>query len=178
MLSKVTEVCKMDIKSINELLLKTTKGKFKLYEEEELKTIVENIKKFAEPLLSISILDKEDVYNVRQKLREILLSYLPNIEDKKMYSILLVFTEFATNMVKHAGGGSFSIYNLKEGIYMFFEDKGKGISIEKVPYITLANYSTIEGSLGFGFSICIQLCDLIQMKTNSYGTSILAFIKL
>ncbi|MFN3478065.1 MAG: ATP-binding protein, partial [bacterium] len=106
-----------------------------------------------------------------------LISNILDIDSKKIYNILLVFTEFSTNMLKHARGGIFLVYIISDGIYMVFNDAGEGIDIEKIPYIALSNYSTAEDSLGFGFSICIHLCNSIGIATDKKGTSILVFFE-
>ncbi|MFN3996064.1 MAG: ATP-binding protein, partial [bacterium] len=127
--------------------------------------------------LSFRIITDEDIYSVRHKLQEFLVNNISDIDPKKIYNILLVFTEFSTNMLKHAKGGIFLVHILSNGIYMIFNDRGEGIDIEKIPYIALSNYSTAEDSLGFGFSICIHLCNSIGIATDKEGTSILAFFE-
>lgn len=177
MLNKLTVVCKMDIKMVNELLLRATKGKLCLNTKEEIQKIIQDLEKKSLQYFSYNIFNDEDIYFVRHKFEKFLIENFPGINPKKIYDILLVFTEFSTNMLKHAKGGIFIAYILSNGIYMVFNDSGEGIDIEKIPYIALSNYSTAEGSLGFGFSICIHLCNSIGIATDEKGTSIIAFFE-
>jgi len=165
----------MDISTINKILHKITQGKFKIHEKDSFDSYIDKIKNNSKLIFYFFIKTDEDVFNSRNKLRNVLEEL--KIDTLKTYNILLVFTELATNIVKHAVEGYASVYLNDDGLYMIFIDKGKGINLEKIPFITLSNYSTIEGSLGFGFNICIELCNSIDMYTSSNGTSIIAFMK-
>lgn len=167
----------MDIKIVNELLLRATEGKLLLNTKEEIQKVIQDLRKKSLQCFSHNILNDEDIYFVRHKFEDFLRDNVPALNPKKLYDILLVFTEFSTNMLKHAKNGVFISYILSNGIYMIFIDKGEGIDIEKIPYIALSNYSTAEGSLGFGFSICIHLCNSIVIATDKKGTSIVAFFE-
>jgi len=165
----------MNIEKVNKILSKITKGKFKIHDKVSFDKYFDKIRNSSKLIFSFSIKTDEDVYNFRHKLREILVNF--NFDEKKNYDILLVFTELATNIVKHAIEGVVYIYSSDGGLYMVFIDKGKGIDIKNIPFITLSNYSTFEGSLGFGFNICIELSNYIDMYTSNEGTSIIVFIK-
>ncbi|MCS7243185.1 MAG: ATP-binding protein [Candidatus Calescibacterium sp.] len=177
MLNKII-ACSMDIKTVNDLLLKATKGKFKLYDREKFEQRVSDIKSLSNSFFSFFVGMEEDIYNVRHEVEKIIKNRFPNIDQKKLYNILLVFTELSTNMIKHACNGYFEIYLDHNDIYMLFKDSGAGISIDRIPYITLSNYSRLEDSLGFGFNICIELSDSIEMETSQDGTNIIVLMRI
>ncbi|MEN3015085.1 MAG: ATP-binding protein [bacterium] len=168
----------MDIKVINELLTKATQGKLKIYDKNDFNNELSKVKENCRLQKIFEILYNVDVYQSRQELEKIIKQNFPDLQNPGLFNILLVFSEFATNMVKHGGGGKAEIFILPNQIFMHFSDKGKGIDIDKIPYIALSNYSTIQDSLGFGFTICIQLSDSIIMNTGPQGTNILVNIKL
>lgn len=170
-------VSNMDIKSVRELLIKATGGKFRLSDKESFEKNVEKVKLSASDFYVFEINEDKDIFNIRHKLQELIKKSF-QIEEKKLYNILLVFTELATNIIKHAIKGVVEVYISKEGIYILFRDQGEGIDIEKIPYIALSNYSSMEDSLGFGFTICINMCDFIDMETSKEGTNILVYIRI
>lgn len=175
MLNKII-VFNMDIKSVRELLIKATNGKFKISDRESFEKNLDNIKIHSSSSYIFEINEDKDIFNIRHNLQELIKNNF-QIEEKKIYNILLVFTELATNIIKHAIKGVVEVYISNQGIYMVFRDQGNGIDIEKIPYIALSNYSSLEDSLGFGFTICINICDLIDMETSKEGTNILVYIR-
>ncbi|MCS7165345.1 MAG: ATP-binding protein [Candidatus Calescibacterium sp.] len=169
---------KMDIKYVKELLFNLTKGKFMLFTKEEFKSKISYLRQKANLSFYFDIRKDEDIYNTRHEVEKIIKDNFQNIDELKVYHILLVFTELSTNIIKHAINGSFEIYIFNEGVYMAFRDSGPGISIDKIPYITLPNYSRLEDSLGFGFNICIELSHSIEMETSSEGTNIIVYMEI
>lgn len=178
MLSKITIYNVMDIKTVKEMLLKITNGKFRLYNRDEFNENIVMIKNETIDSISFNIEKDIDVYQARGKVENFVKQKLNNIDDQKLYNILLIFTELATNMIKHANSGTAEVLIKDRDLYMIFIDKGNGISLDRIPYIALSSYSSVEDSLGFGFTICIALSDSIVMQTSSEGTNIIVNIKL
>ena len=171
----------LNIKIIKEIIYKLTEGKIELVKDEEYSEIKEDI--FFKNVTLITIkeqISKDiDIPTVRSNLEKILSNIELIKENKqKIYSILLIFSELATNMIKHANGGIFSMYVMSNSVIMEFNDEGPGINLEKIPYVTLTYYSSKEDSLGYGFSICSALADKIYINTSEKGTNILTTLHI
>ncbi len=170
-----------NMKLIKEIIYKLTEGKIEIVRYDEYIEIKHNLT-HKNPLLVIikeSIYQDFDVPYIRANLEKIIsnIEHLKN-NPQKIYNILLVFSELATNMIKHATGGIFSINIFPNIIVMEFNDNGKGINLDKIPYVTLTTYSSKEDSLGYGFSICSTLANKIYINTSEKGTNILVIFNL
>ncbi len=170
-----------NIKLIKETIYKLTEGKIELVRYDEYIEIKHNLINQNPSLVIIkeNISKNLDVPTVRANLEKI----ISNIEHfknnyKKIYNILLVFSELATNMIKHANGGTFSLNVFPNTIIMEFNDNGKGINLDKIPYVTLTTYSSKEDSLGYGFSICSALANKIYINTSEKGTNVLVIFNV
>ena len=170
-----------NIKLIKEIIYKLTEGKIELVRYDEYIEIKHNLINKNPSLVVIkeNISKYFDVPYVRANLEKIIsnIEHLKN-NPQKIYNILLVFTELATNMIKHANGGIFSINVFPNIIVMEFNDDGKGINLDKIPYVTLTTYSSKEDSLGYGFSICSALANKIYINTSEKGTNILVIFNI
>lgn len=170
-----------NIKLIKEIIYKLTEGKIELVRYDEYIEIKHNLINKNPSLVVIkeNISKDFDVPYVRANLEKIIsnIEHLKN-NPQKIYNILLVFTELATNMIKHANGGIFSINVFPNIIIMEFNDDGKGINLDKIPYVTLTTYSSKEDSLGYGFSICSALANKIYINTSEKGTNILVIFNI
>lgn len=170
-----------NIKLIKELIYKLTEGKIELVRYNEYIKIKNTIINQNQLLVFIkeNISKDFDIPYIRSNLEKVL-SNIEHLKNnlQKTYNLLLIFTELATNMIKHANGGIFTINIFNKIILMEFNDDGKGINLEKIPYVTLTNYSSKEDSLGYGFSICSALANKIYINTSEKGTNILVIFNL
>ncbi|MGB9638583.1 MAG: ATP-binding protein [bacterium] len=171
----------VNMKLIKELIYKLTEGKIELVKYDEYIEIKHTIINQNQLLIFIkeNIVKDFDIPYIRSNLEKVLnnIELLKN-NTQKIYNILLIFTELATNMIKHANGGIFIINIFNKIILMEFNDDGKGINLEKIPYVTLTNYSSKEDSLGYGFSICSALANKIYINTSEKGTNILVIFNI
>jgi len=170
-----------NLKLIKEIIYKLTEGKIELVRYDEYIQIKHNLISQSSSLVVIkeNILKDFDVSYSRSNLEKILI----NIEKlknnpKKIYHLLLVFSELATNMIKHANGGTFTLNIYPNLILMEFNDEGSGINLDKIPYVTLTTYSSKEDSLGYGFNICSTLANKIYINTSEKGTNILVIFNI
>ncbi|WP_049982126.1 ATP-binding protein [Halorubrum sp. BV1] len=87
-------------------------------------------------------------------------------EDDISSELGLVATELATNLDKHAGGGTLSIKTIaadsQTGIRLESEDSGPGIQDIEAAFTT---GSSTAGSLGLGLSIVNQTMDELEVTT-------------
>jgi len=165
-----------NLKLIKEIIYKLTEGKIELVRYDEYIQIKHNLINQNSLLMVIqeNISKDFDIPYIRSNLEKII-SKIEKLKDnpKKVYNLLLVFSELATNMIKHAKGGTFTLNIYSNLILMEFNDEGSGINLDKIPYVTLTTYSTKEDSLGYGFNICSTLANKIYINTSEKGTNIL-----
>jgi anti-sigma regulatory factor (Ser/Thr protein kinase) len=102
--------------------------------------------------------------------RATLARILGDVED--LQGLLVAFSEGATNMLKHAGGGIYQVGKTHEKIQLILSDKGPGIDFRQLPKATLlAGFSTTQ-TLGFGFTLMMELTDRIFLSVTPDGTTL------
>lgn len=87
--------------------------------------------------------------------------------------LVLAFSEGATNMLKHAGGGSYRIRNEDGCIRMLLADHGRGIDFRHLPKATLVPGYSSEQTLGMGFTLMMALVDRMLLATDADGTTLI-----
>ena len=92
----------------------------------------------------------------------------PRLDD-----LLLAFSEGATNMLKHAGGGSYRIAEDSHTIQLVLSDKGPGIDFRDLPKATLVPGFSTKQTLGMGFSLMMEIMDRLLLSTDAGGTTLL-----
>lgn len=102
----------------------------------------------------------------RRRLREAL-GDLPRLQD-----IVLAFSEAATNMLKHADGGTYRIDVDRHRVRMVLSDKGPGIDFRDLPKATLLPGFSTKQTLGMGFSVMMDLMDRLLLCTDATGTTL------
>jgi len=86
--------------------------------------------------------------------------------------------EALTNAIKHAGGGTASLYQRTEGILFMVSDQGPGIATLMLPDVALRRgYSTV-GTLGMGYKVMVSLADRVYLATSSQGTTVAVEMRL
>ena len=112
---------------------------------------------------------------IARKQTERFLTTHYRMTDERLEAILLVLTEAATNVVKHAKGGMLSIkegvIEGKKALVMELDDEGPGI--ENLSDAQREGFST-SGTLGLGFRIMKQNTDLLKIENTSKGLRITA----
>ncbi|MBE0476139.1 MAG: ATP-binding protein [Coriobacteriia bacterium] len=108
-----------------------------------------------------------DVSEARPRLAEELLR-LGLAVDADLF--LHPFAEAATNAVKHAGRGEWSVRVKDRAVQVVVADHGGGIDFRTLPAATLVpGYSTVP-TLGMGFTIMLQYADRVLLTTESGRT--------
>ena len=84
--------------------------------------------------------------------------------------LMLAVGEAASNAIKHAVGGSATIYRATGRIIIRISDHGPGIRPEDLPATVLqAGFST-KVSLGMGYTLMLKLVDTVWLATAPTGT--------
>lgn len=109
----------------------------------------------------------EDVGACRRLVEDILSGY--SLKPKEIRQNLLAVSEAATNVVKHAGAGKFTVLHGSGLLKLVFSDRGPGMPFNKIPHLVFfAGFST-KLSLGFGFSLMYQCTDKLLLHTSEPG---------
>jgi anti-sigma regulatory factor (Ser/Thr protein kinase) len=81
-------------------------------------------------------------------------------------ALLSPVCEALNNALKHAGGGSYQVFERKGRLQVAVADEGPGIDFRTLPKATLVpGFSTIA-SLGMGFAIMLQLSERVLLSTG------------
>lgn len=96
------------------------------------------------------------------------------LPDGRTQDIITAVNEAAMNAISHAGGGSARIFADKTRcvVQVWIEDRGGGIDMAHLPRATLERGYSSAGTLGHGFWLMLQTCDVIYLLTGSGGTTI------
>jgi PAS domain S-box-containing protein len=92
--------------------------------------------------------------------------------------MLLVFSEAATNMLKHAGGGTYRVARDSECVQVILSDHGPGIDLRQLPSATLVTGFSTTQTLGMGFTLMLELADRLLLCSDAQGTVLLLEKKL
>lgn len=155
-----------------DVMTAVTQGKLILSNEQE----ITKIKNRNKSLVRLTIKEKTDVALARHEVRRLLEDLGVPANEKNR--LLLCASEVITNMVKHADGGDFEIYLDGETLCMVAKDQGPGMSLRDIPKATLVKGFSTKKSMGFGFTILLDLLNKVYLQTNSKGTTIVMEHKL
>lgn len=112
------------------------------------------------------IRDPAEIAAARAHVNEVLGERLGEDTD----DMTLAVSEGLTNMLKHAGGGTYRICLTPNRARVVLADRGHGIDFRNLPRATLVpGYSTSQ-TLGMGFTLMMELCDQLLLSTDENGT--------
>jgi serine/threonine-protein kinase RsbT len=115
--------------------------------------------------LSLAVRVHEDVLWAKQEVKRFAEALPFSVQD--LARIEVTATELASNMVKHAHGGSLVVQRVARdglvGMRMVAQDKGPGIA--DLGVVLKAGYST-AGSLGVGLSAVQEYMDKFEMTSE------------
>jgi PAS domain S-box-containing protein len=89
-----------------------------------------------------------------------------------LQGLLVAFSEGATNMLKHAGGGTYQVGKTDEKVQLILSDRGPGIDFRQLPKATLLPGFSTTQTLGFGFTLMMELTDRIFLSASADGTTL------
>lgn len=81
----------------------------------------------------------------------------------------LAVGEAASNVLKHATGGTAHAWATKDAVFAFLADTGHGITLDMLPKALSPGWSSIP-SLGMGFTLMLEMADVLWLSTNANGT--------
>jgi anti-sigma regulatory factor (Ser/Thr protein kinase) len=86
---------------------------------------------------------------------------------------VLAFTEAATNMLKHAGGGRYTVARDGHLVRIVLADAGGGIDFKHLPRAALIPGFSTHQTLGMGFTLMLALTDRLLLTTDANGTTVI-----
>ena len=89
-----------------------------------------------------------------------------------LQGLLVAFSEGATNMLKHAGGGTYKVAKAKKKVQLILSDKGPGIDFRQLPKAALVPGFSTTQTLGLGFTLMMALTDRIFVCVSPHGTTL------
>lgn len=100
-----------------------------------------------------------------------------NIDDSKVFDIVISVSEAVSNVLKHAEKGFFRLFIKDSSCFVLVSDSGKGMPLDEIPSSVQPGHSS-KDSLGMGFSIMLELAEAAYIYTDSKGTVLLLKISL
>ena len=120
--------------------------------------------------LTIEVPDAEAVSQARHRLIEYCRQ--AGLTGESLDKFENAIGEALANAVKHAGGGKAYAGREDNSVWVAVEDHGSGIESLLIPKaVLLRGYST-KPSLGIGYSVILDACDQVLLKTDSMGTTV------
>ncbi len=151
-----------------DIIAAVTSGKLILEDRDSWQRVVEG----RQEVLTYPLKCELDVKSLREKLGELLERV--GMPHEKRTEFLIAVGEISTNAIKHAPGGYCKVFLDDSEVIVLISDEGKGIDFSKLARATLLpGYSTVKCSLGFGFTIAIELADRIHLVSDRSGTVVL-----
>jgi anti-sigma regulatory factor (Ser/Thr protein kinase) len=99
-------------------------------------------------------------------------------DNVRLQGLLVAFSEGATNMLKHAGGGTYQVGETKEKVQIILSDKGPGIDFRQLPKAALVPGFSTTQTLGLGFTLMMELTDRIYLCVSPDGTTVVLEVDL
>jgi len=95
-----------------------------------------------------------------------------SMERDRIFDMVLCVSEATTNALKHARGGVLDIYQVDRRAQVWVSDTGSGIDFSLLPRSTLMRGWSSKTSLGYGYTILLELLDRVLLSTSRYGTTV------
>lgn len=150
-----------------DVIFAVTQGKLLLVNTDELLPYLGEGQQLAEIFIS----KKEDVRLARKVCREVINEQRPHCSI--INKVLLCVSEAATNILKHAGTGTFVISRVDTNCFRFiFKDNGPGMDFSRLPSALFYKGFSTSASLGYGFSIIYTLSDKMILSSTKNGTTV------
>ncbi|MFZ3172875.1 MAG: HD domain-containing phosphohydrolase [Carboxydocellales bacterium] len=149
-----------------DVLLAVTQEQLVLADGSELAEVL----KYGKLKLELKVNEKSNLPGVREKVSQFLEKLM--IDKTRQKKFILCVSETVSNMLKHANGGIVQLLISDQNIWFVARDNGPGIRLRDIPKATLRKGYSTKKSLGFGFSIMLELLPRVYLETHEYGTTV------
>lgn len=94
------------------------------------------------------------------------------MEPERTKDLALAVGEAVANVIAHAGSGHASVWTDANTVFVHVQDKGNGICLDDLPKATLAAGWSSDLSLGMGFTLMLEMSDVVWLSTSEDGTTV------
>jgi ligand-binding sensor protein/anti-sigma regulatory factor (Ser/Thr protein kinase) len=106
----------------------------------------------------------------RRKMMEAAEARYPGRVDRS--ALITPVSEALDNALKHAGGGTYQVFDKDGLLQVAISDEGPGIDFRTLPKATLVAGFSTAASLGMGFTIMLQLSERVLLATRPGHTQL------
>ncbi|MHB9035049.1 MAG: PAS domain S-box protein [Armatimonadota bacterium] len=154
----------------HETILSVTQGKLDICDAREVRPYISSAR------IRTEVRDASEVGPARRQVEHYCASQ--GLVDDRLHAFIIAVGEAITNSVKHGGWGR--VYaGIDDGcVWVGVTDRGAGIESLILPRATLLRGFSTKPSLGLGYSIMLEVCDSILLKTGDRGTTVILFKKI
>jgi len=163
-IEKERKIHRQEMQAYREAMSAVTGGRLHLLNGEEVKKLLSEGVGMAKGEAKQS----RDVPVARKILRE----SLPDIDNRRQYTIALCLSEAITNALKYAGGGCWEARKLGDVIRLTVQDQGPGIKTSELARATLMQHYSTKNSMGCGFTLMLYHADALYLNSGSAGTTL------
>jgi anti-sigma regulatory factor (Ser/Thr protein kinase) len=147
-----------------ETISSVTKGKLQIVTPAESRVYEEK------RAVNIRVNTAEEVAPARQTIRDY--CEFCGLVGDQLEMLVVGLGEAIANALKHAEGGDVFAGCEDGRVWVGVADKGPGIAAFSLPSATLSCGSSSKLSMGFGYSIMMNVSDQIMLSTGSEGTTV------
>lgn len=153
-----------------ETILSVTDGKLVICDPAEVKPYLSNA------LIEIEIKDAHDLATARSNVRELCLHN--GLSGERLETFIAGVGEAATNVLKHANGGTVSAGIVDGAVWVGVSDQGTGIEHITLPRALLLRGFSTKLSLGIGYTVMLDVSDRLLLSTGKHGTTVILIKEL
>lgn len=146
-----------------QLLQTVTKGKFLLVDPDE-------VPRSGTLLWEVDLKDERAFRELRDFVRRSAMA--EGMGAERADDLVVAVGEAAGNAIKHAGSGVAQVRLDGDRIVVQVDDRGPGIRAEDLPASILQQGFSTKISLGMGYSLMLELVDLIWLASRPGGTTL------
>jgi len=121
--------------------------------------------------LSVPIDQASDLIQIRMLVEKYLNEH--GLQHDQLYSYLIGVGEAMTNALVHAEAGTLYAGKVGDCMWVAVDDDGFGIDSLLIPQATIGKGFSTKSSMGFGFTLMLEVADKILLSTGPEGTTVL-----
>jgi PAS domain S-box-containing protein len=148
-----------------ETILSATDGKLSICDPAEVSRFID------ESRLQIEISKPNELAAVRGRIADFCAEHY--IVGNRRDTFMIGVGEALDNALKHAGHGSIHVGMDTDRVWVAVSDKGPGIGSLILPKAVLRRGFSTKPSMGLGYSIMLDVSDLILLNTGKEGTTVI-----
>lgn len=145
-------------------ILSFTNGKLEMVEQEEIAPLL------SEARLSVPVEKSSDLLYIRRLVENYLTEYNLGADDLSAY--IIAVGEALTNAIVHAESGVLYAGTMKDHVWIAVVDDGDGIDPLLIPKATIGKGFSTKPSMGYGFTLMLEVADKILLSTDRSGTAV------